>query len=188
MVAKRLLYSPDDDEIDYARLRRQHDRMVEAMGLPFGITHAEYKYDKGEFYLVEVAARGGGTRISSDIVPLLSGVDVMMLLIRTALGEEIVLDHQEPDRRCAALDFWDFAPGLVREIKGLDEVRAMPGVIAAGVNLRPGENVRAAQDDSLRHGYVIAHAEDKPALERLLRDLRSKMTIVYDERLAASPA
>ena len=56
-------------------VRRYNKEMVCKMGLPFGLTHAEYKYMNGEFYLIEIGARGGGTKISSDIVPYMSGVD-----------------------------------------------------------------------------------------------------------------
>ena len=64
------MFSHTNKKYDYEKLARLNSDMVETMGLPFGITHAEYKYYNGEFYLIEIAARGGGTRISSDIVPI----------------------------------------------------------------------------------------------------------------------
>jgi biotin carboxylase len=180
MVAARLVYEASSDEIDYSRLCAQHDRLVDTMGLPFGLTHAEYKYYGDRFYLVEVAARGGGTRISSDIVPALSRIDTNGILIRMALGEKIEPARPERSSRVAALDFWEFPPGVVQEIKGLEDVRSMPGVMAAGMTLRPGQSVRAAEDDRLRHGYVIVEAPDLPALKRQLVEIRSKVHIVYD--------
>ena len=46
-IAKELLFSHYDDEYDYDDLREINKRMVEKMGLPFGLTHAEYKYMDG---------------------------------------------------------------------------------------------------------------------------------------------
>src|SRR6185436_3439342 len=89
MVASALFYSPAAEDLDYESLRLQHDALVEQMGLPFGITHAEYIFSEGCFFLVEVAARGGGTKISSDIVPAISGVRTNEMLIRMSLGERI---------------------------------------------------------------------------------------------------
>ena len=179
MIAKRLLYSHEDEDIDYHRLRLQHDQMIDAMGLGFGITHTEYKYDHDQFYLIEAAARGGGTRISSDIVPLMSGVDVNEVLVRMALGEEVDAPAIRRSGCCAALEFWEFEPGLVTGISGLEDVLATPGVVTAGLVIRPGDVVRPPQDDRLRHGFVISHAGSKPALQRLLSEIRSRIVISY---------
>jgi len=59
-VAKSLLYRSHHPEIDCVTLVSEHNSLVEAMGLSFGLTHAEYKYWKDRPYLVEIAARGGG--------------------------------------------------------------------------------------------------------------------------------
>ncbi|MEZ5336075.1 MAG: hypothetical protein R2741_13015 [Methanolobus sp.] len=47
-------------------------KLVEGFGLKFGFTHSEYivEDETGEIYLVEIAARGGGNYISSDIMLL----------------------------------------------------------------------------------------------------------------------
>ena len=52
---------------DYDRLREVNNRFVELSGLPFGFTHAEYRYENGEFYLLEIGARGGGGLLSADV-------------------------------------------------------------------------------------------------------------------------
>ena len=179
MIAKRLLYSRDDDEIDYDRLRVQHDRMIDAMGLSFGITHSEYKYDRDQFYLIETAARGGGTLISSDIVPLMSGVDINEMLVRMALGEAVNAPKILRSESCVALKFWEFKPGRVAGISGLEEVLAASGVVTAGLTIRTEKFVSPPQDDRLRHGFVIASAGDKPELQRLLADIRSRIVISY---------
>lgn len=179
MVARRLFYG-DDAEIDYRPLCAQHDAMVEAMGLPFGLTHAEYKYHHGKFFLVEIAARGGGTLISSDIVPLMSGVASNELLVRMALGEKPRLEIPVALQRFAALDFWDFAPGRVRAIVGLEAVCAMPDVLAAGLKIAPGDTIASVKDDAARHGYVIAWSDDHTRLEHRLAEIRQSIQILYD--------
>ena len=96
-IASELFFSYENPRFDYESLRLQNDRFVELAGLPFGLTHAEYKFEKGEFYLIEIAARGGGTRISSDIVPRLTGVDVYKILIEKALGHKDAEDSFHPE-------------------------------------------------------------------------------------------
>ena len=63
----------------------KHNPSVEGE-LLFGLTHAEYKYENGKFYLIEIAARGGGNLISSHIVPFLSGIDNYQYLLNCCIG------------------------------------------------------------------------------------------------------
>src|SRR5438552_1561580 len=156
MVASEIIYLPTDEELDFEALKQQHNAMVEEMGLRFGITHAEYIFSQGRFVLVEVAARGGGNNISSDIVPAISGISVNELLIRMSLGETV--DSLAP---CAngvsflGLCFFNFESGIIRAVCGIEAVRALPGVRDLSISVRPGQRLEPAADDTLRHGYFI---------------------------------
>jgi len=180
MVASRLWFSQDHPGIDYRELHRQHNELIADMELPFGLTHAEYIYRDGLFYLVEVAARGGGTRLSSDVVPLMSGVDSTELLIRMALGEEI--DQISPIRtsRTVVMEFFEFDAGTVRGIRGVEESRRIPGVVQLGLHIAPGDTLHPASDDRTRHGYVIAKANTSFEIETLLHRIRNTITVDYE--------
>lgn len=180
MVASQLLFVQRHPHIDFDELHAQHNRLIREMRLPFGLTHAEYKYYEGNFYLVEVAARGGGTRLSSDIVPLMSGIDNNALLIRMALGERISeLAPSRPSRACA-LDFFQFSPGTIRRIAGVEQALAIEGVVALGMGVHVGEVVRPASDDRSRHGFVIAHADSLTALDSLLCEIHRTVQVQYE--------
>jgi biotin carboxylase len=181
MVASELFYSPSTEGIDYKRLKSQHDRLVEEMGLPFGITHAEYIYSNDRFYLVEVAARGGGTKISSDIVPALSGVQTNELLISLALGEPVAsLSAAEVVTPYAVLSFFNFEPGLVKSISGLESVRQMSGVLDIEMNFRVGDRIMAPADDRGRHGYFIALGASRSETESLRDRIHATVQLGYD--------
>ena len=68
-------YSYTSDKYDYDLLRKANRELIEAMGLPMGLTHCEYKFYKGKFYLIEAGARGGGSNLSGKIVPFMSGIE-----------------------------------------------------------------------------------------------------------------
>ena len=171
-IASRLVFSQDNSDYDYDKLREVNTKMVEAMELPFGLTHAEYKYRDGEFYLIEIAARGGGTMISSDIVPLMSGIESNEVLINMLTdGTDSV--EPGPHHSNAVLGFFDMAPGIVRDIRGLDEARALLGVRMINLELEIGQRVGQALDDRSRCGYYIVYADSAEELaerERLLKD------------------
>ena len=97
-------------------------------GLVFGFTHAEYKYEDGEFYLIEIGARGGGAMISSCITQYMSGYDTYRYLIDCSLGNIKDVDFSiRPEywERSAVLKFFETPKGggVVRKIEGLDYLK-----------------------------------------------------------------
>ena len=85
MIASSLLFQQEFEGFDVRELKKFNDQIIDYLRLPFGLTHAEYKIWNGKFYLVEIAARGGGSLISSHIAPLMSGIDSYSLFIDTVL-------------------------------------------------------------------------------------------------------
>ncbi len=182
MVASSLLYSHANDSYDYGALKKLNADLVERMGLPFGITHAEYKHQNDRFYLVEIAARGGGTKISSHIIPEMSGVDANELLIRCALGEEI--GGIEPAERPLhiILDFFLFPSGPVRAMHGLDWMSHNPAIIDFGMNFTIGDTLLPPADDRARHGYYIAKSPTGDGLRELCADIHRRVRVEIRSR------
>jgi carbamoyl-phosphate synthase large subunit len=164
-------FSPDITE----RIARANEATIRALGIPFGITHGEFLIDaKGEPWLVEMAARGGGTRIASHIVPALSGFEPTPALISILLGEspKVVTKYQ----RAAQLRFLRLPAGKrILSFPNLAELRSLPGVIEIAFNQAVGDRIPAVEDDRSRNGYVIVSAEDRATAntlsERIEHDL-----------------
>ena len=179
-VASELLFSHYDAEFDYDALRALNTAMVQESGLPFGLTHTEYKYRDGNYYLIEMAARGGGTRISSDLVPIMSGVNSNEVLIDALLGRSRTVEPSLSRDKWAILGFFDFVPGKVRSIEGLDEARSVEGVRALGLDVAPGDTIEQASDDRARCGYYIIEATSKDELRHRERLTKEMVRVVYE--------
>lgn len=178
-VANKLFFTQSNDKYDYDRLRKENADMIAAMGLPFGLTHTEYKYRDGKFYLIETAARGGGTKISSDIAKLVSGIDCNRLLINMLTGgsDEII---RENHHECAVLGFFDFKQGQITAIEGLDEVLSMDGVHDIKLEVKVGDTLREALDDRSRCGYYILFADSVNELQDRERRLKETVRVVTE--------
>lgn len=181
-VARRLSFSAADPEVDYDQLRAVHDALVERTGLPFGITHAEYKHEDGTFYLVEMAARGSGNLVPSHVVPFLTGVDPYALLLAWALGEAPDPDLAPalaPSGRAAALQFIDLGPrtGTVAAVHGEQFMDGEPRVLAWKLHLRPGDPVAPVSEDSKRAGFYIVGAETLSELNDLERRIGERFAV-----------
>lgn len=184
-IASALYFSYDSKTYDYGALRKINDQFVELSGLPYGLTHAEYKYKNGKFYLIEIGARGGGNQISAKIVPLLSGIDTYHYLIDKTLGRvcrEDLAASKKFYKRCAILRFLDTKgrEGRIREIRGREFLEGCKFIVDYGISCREGDWIANAGDDSQRAGYYIAYGEDAQELKMVIRQAEDKFQIVME--------
>lgn len=56
-VSKVQTYTYSHPVYDYDLLRKTNKSLIENIGLPFGLTHSEYKFSNGKFYLIEASQR-----------------------------------------------------------------------------------------------------------------------------------
>lgn len=178
-VAKRLRFTQKNDKYDYEGLRKENAEMIAAMGLPFGLTHTEYKYRDGKFYLIETAARGGGTKISSDIAKLISGIDCNKLLINMLMGESDEIIREE-HHDCAVLGFFDFKPGVIKDISGIEDALNQDGVQDLKLEVNVGDVLGEAQDDRSRCGYYILFADSEEELDNRERLLKETVRVITE--------
>jgi len=178
-VARRLAYPPRFAPEVMATIDVTARRVVETLGLVDGISHAEYRLRDGVPYLVEVAARGGGSRIASTIVNHVSGVDVYDLLLRQLLHGAAVMPPRR--HRAAVLEFLDFAPGKVAAVHGLEAVQEQGLVHEINLAFAPGDTIRNPEDDKTRLGYFIALGEDRDEVDRKSAAVTKLVRVEYEQ-------
>ncbi len=181
-IANELYFSYDDPEYDYEKLRKVNDAYVMASGLEYGFTHAEYKYENGDYYLIEIAARGGGNMISSVITQYLSGYQTYDFLINAALGEIKDTDFSIKDEykgRCAVLKFFGVpcGGGVVKEVDGEACLKTIPAIKEYRLNFSIGDTVGDCLNDSARIGFYIACTENREELDQVMKEVENQFFI-----------
>ena len=134
--------------------------------------------------MIEMAARGGGTKIASDIVPLMSGVDNYAYLLASVVGKTIqtpIMVDKTLDERCAVLKFLDInSKGLpVKAIQGVDEICRNSHIIDFSLEFNVGDIVGEAEDDRSRVGYYIAYEENEKKLRELMQWIQNTLCIEF---------
>jgi biotin carboxylase len=159
-VANRITYPADLAPGVMARIREVDAAVVRALGLRTGVTHAEYMVVDSEVYLVEIAARGGGSRIHSHIAPYLAGVPIPELYLDFVMGGT---PTARPDgiARAANLAFFAFPPGTVTGIDGVAEASALPGVEELRLEFAVGDRLAPPDDDRSRPGFVVVFGTNR---------------------------
>lgn len=181
-VAYQLLFDNKNERFDYAELRKVNDQLVDLTGIPFGLTHAEYKFCNGKFYLIEIQARGGGNFIATDIVPFISGVDSYTEQIKWAVGDPVNVDYDYDKmmEHCSVLHFFDVPGkgGVVKEIKGLDYFDSLGNQMMYHLNFTVGDTIQETKDDSTRIGWYILKSPNRADLDEKMQLIENHFKII----------
>lgn len=182
-IANELFFTHTNPNFDYDKLRATNDAFVMHSDLQFGFTHAEYKYEEGEFYLIEIAARGGGNMISSCITQFMSGYDTYKYLVECATGnvhdEDFSLRPEYKDR-AAVLRFFSVPDkgGTVKAIEGANFLENCPDIKFFRFNFKEGDTIHDAVNDSVRIGFYIVCSENVERLREVMKEVEKKVNIV----------
>ncbi len=184
-VASELIFPSDLTLQKRNELFEINNKLIEGFGLNFGITHSEYKIRNGQIYLIEMAARGGGSKISSDIIPLMTGIDVNELLVKCALNDdsvgsilnEIIMPCEHI--QCVSLSFLNFDSGRVINRTLSTEILKINGVIDFDYLFPLHSSIDLITDDSTRHAYMIIKSDTYKNLERISRKVKAAVEIIY---------
>jgi biotin carboxylase len=156
------VYPPSIDGEQLWRAREIAAESVRALGLQDGIAFPQLiAAPDGRVVVVEVAARIAGGQMA-DLVRHAAGVDLVLVAVLQALGEEVPDELALPQfSQPLAIRFFTAQPGplpagRVTRIGALDPVLASEGVVQAETYLELGETIRPVRRDGDRRGYVIA--------------------------------
>ena len=183
-IANELYFTHTNKNFDYDKLRAYNDAFVMKSDLQFGFTHAEYKCEDGEFYLIEIAARGGGNMISSCITQWMSGFDTYKYLIECATGnihEEDFSLRIEYKERAAVLKFFSTpnGGGIVKDIEGIEYLENEKDIKYYRFNFKKGDTIQDAFNDSARIGFYIACSENEEKLKEVMDNVERNIRIIY---------
>lgn len=129
-----------------------------AIGILNGPSHTEIKVTKDGPKIVELGARLGGDCITTHLVPLSTGVNMVECAIRIALGEKPNLNPKWS--KGSAIRYLKPKIGRVKEVKGVKKAESIPGVVQVTIVHGVGEQIGEIKNSVDRSGFVIAQGED----------------------------
>ena len=134
------------------------------MGVDNCPTHTEIKLWNGKPFIIEMACRLGGDYITSDLVPLSTGISMMENLIHLSLGEPI--DTEPKYHKWSCVQFLnDENYYCCRDFIKTDDAHIRRSEV--------GEYRDSVIKNSLdRLGYIIMQANTKEEISELLDRLK----------------
>jgi len=151
-----------------AKIKDLATRAVKAIGIDNSPAHVEIMLTKDGPKMVELGARMGGGCITTHLVPLATGIDMIKSVMDMAMGGEPDVtpkfDKGSALRHIVGLD------GVIESIEGLDAARAYPGVTEVTMLKGVGDKVGYFKNGADRIGYVIAQGNDAADAVRICEE------------------
>lgn len=150
-------------------------RAVAALGIRTGASHTEVIVTPEGPKLVEMGARPGGGHIFSEIVREVTGINMVQELSKIVTGQEPDLEPKW--RRGCVYRFFNPPAGVVRAITGVEEARALPGVVDLGIVRKPGDVIGDLANSFERSGLAVVSGADRT--EAIARADEVERTVVF---------
>lgn len=128
-----------------------------AIGITNGPSHTEIKVTKDGPKIVELGARLGGDNITTHLVPLSTGVNMVEACIKIALGEKP--DCQPTIQKASAIRYFEQTAGIVKSIEGIENAKKLDGIKQISIVHGVGEHINEIKSSGDRLGFVIAQAD-----------------------------
>jgi biotin carboxylase len=175
----RLVYPGDYPPAVVRQIVELNERVVRAVGITMGLVHVEFIVTARGAQLIEVAARGCGARVATDLLPALTGVDVIGLRLRQALGEDVAAPQPRTDR-AGVLQFLALAPGRIDRIADARVAGALDDVLLVHLLRGRGDVIETVESGDGRPGFVMTTGDSRAAAiaaaERAIRALDIHVT------------
>lgn len=153
-----------DDYVE-KKVLEANKKLVDYIGLPFGITHAAYIYDpkKDEVFLVEIAARGGGDFISSHLTPKACGIDTNTYMLDYLLNDKVIdVDSLKLSGKVSGYTSFGLKEGVVKRVEGIDIIKSLKGMDNPNIDIiKPGLKAHALRDNTDKYGPMLFSGETR---------------------------
>src|SRR5215471_9838360 len=157
-------------------------RAARALGLQHGPVHAELRVGSLGPSLIEIAARSIGG-LCSRTLRFGAGLSLEEILLKDALGQSVVGEKLE--RRAAGVLMLPIPQaGVLEQVVGLEEARAVPGIEEVTISAHPGQRLVPLPEGSRYLGFVFSRAETPAEAEAALRQAQRQLEFRIRDELS----
>jgi len=151
---------------------------VESVGINNSPAHVEIIVTPAGPKLVELGARLGGDCITTHLVPLSTGIDMVKASIDLALGVYPVIEKKT--EKGAAIRYITTREGILKNINGIDKLINTEGVKLLEIVKQVGEKIMPIKESGDRIGYVICQSETPSQAISMCEEIIEKIEIIIN--------
>jgi biotin carboxylase len=156
-----------------------------ALGLRHGAVHAECRVNERGVYVLEVAPRPiGGLCARALRFTTATGGEASLeeLLLRHAIGQDVSTVLREPSAT-GVMMIPIPARGLLRHVGGVEDARAVPGVVDVQITAKPDTLLVPLPEGRSYLGFIFARTGDPLEVEAALRRAHARLHFRIDKEV-----
>ena len=169
----------------YGEIEEITNKIVKSFNIHNGPIYFQMLVGLGGIKVNEIACRIGGA-YEDEIIPHLTGVDILDMLIDSSLGLEI---NDKPlkgynlaeNNRRSSVQLFFAKPGVIDRLGDMDKIKELPGVLGGKFNFKPGDEIKEIKNATARAGYVIIEGKNSKTLDENIEQVFKKLAI-YDKK------
>lgn len=150
-------------------------RAVKSVGIESGPAHVEIMVTSKGPKMIELGARMGGDCITTHLVPLSTGIDMIECTINCALGQEP--DVMPKFDKGSAIRFFDVPQGTIKNISGVEDAQKIDGVKEITFTKNVGDLAGSINSSTDRCGFVIAQSDTAENAIKICEEAIKKIKI-----------
>lgn len=162
-------------EIDLINVAKQ---AALSLGFFDGACHVELRTDNSGIYIIETNGRPAGDQISTDLLINAFDINLFIATIEMYLGKNYDLSLKK-SQASAIMFLTSSKNGFIKDILGIEKVKALNGVVKALVTLPKNRLVTQPKESGDRLGFVITVAEDANTAKNIAQNAINLLEIVY---------
>ena len=153
-------------------------RACQAVGINCGPAHVELILTKDGPKMVELGARMGGDCITTHLVPLSTGIDMVKATIDVACG--LTPDIAPTLQKASAIRYFQTSGGILKSVEGVDEAKRVPGIREITIVKDIGSEIPDIGSSADRAGFVIAQADTAENAVKACEEALAKIKITVE--------
>lgn len=170
------------DEINQDALRSITEKAALALEIFDGVVKGDIIIsDSGDVYVLELAARLGGPRFGTEMVPLSNGTCILKAAIQQSMGEEIDLSLLDKKFSKGMVNRSIFPePGIISQINGIKNISSLDGYYDFkwwGAELTIGDTIPPYENGCGNVAYYIATGDTREIAIANADKIESKIKI-----------
>ena len=149
-----------------------------AIGIKNGPSHTEIIVTSQGPKIVELGARLGGDNITTHLVPLSTGINMVEACIKIALGE--MPDITTKCNKGSAIRYFQQHAGVIKSIDGIEDARNISGIQQISIVHGIGERIGEIDSSGARMGFVIAQDKNVQMAINDCTNALEKIKVIID--------
>ena len=166
---------------DQAAVKTLAEKAALEMGITTGIAKGDMILTEEGPKVIEIACRLSGGWMSTNQIPLGTGVDLIGIAIRLALNEPIKdEDLQLKYQKGVAIRYFFPKTGVVKEILNINKFEQKEWVKKIGFFIKPGESIQKVTNHTKRAGLVITTGDTREEAVLRAQEVINNIRFIID--------